>query len=110
MSAPSTPPPVPTPSVPTPPPRAVNYATPDATDPTSTYQVVADKVGFVPSLRGSDNLISLIGLVVGVGSGSAVGLLSGEVTNAVVLAIAGGFGGVLVAGVYLGVRNLFRRV
>ena len=77
--------------------------------PTSGYQTAADKVGFVPSLRLSDNLASLAGALLGGVIGGVAGLLAGGTQVAVIGAIGGLLAGVLLAGVVLAVVNLFRK-
>jgi hypothetical protein len=75
----------------------------------STYERVADKVGMVPSMRLSDNLISLAGAVVG----AIIGVIAGGIFRGGIGMAVGGVGGlfigVVLAGLYLGIRNLFRK-
>jgi hypothetical protein len=75
----------------------------------TAYEHVADKVGMVPSLRGSDNLISLLGLVIGGAIGGTAGMVIGALPVAIGGGVVGGFAGVILAGLYLGIRNLFRK-
>ena len=94
-----------------PPAEPLGYSNPAAEPkkPTSGYQAAADKVGFVPSLRLSDNLASLAGAVLGGVIGGVAGLLAGGTQVAVIGAIGGLLAGVLLAGVVLAVVNLFRK-
>lgn len=102
------------PPMPAPPPVAqpIDYRSPglrDVQGASTAYEQVADKVGMVPSLRASDNLISLIGLLIGGVIGGGTGLVMGGTMGAAIGGVSGGFGGVILAGLYLGIRNLLRK-
>lgn len=43
-------------------------------DPMETYHTAAETIGFVPSLRGKDNLLQLVAIVVCVALGVAIGI------------------------------------
>lgn len=123
MSSPSpTPPPLPPSLPPETPPEApfVPYATPASQPKPDTYQTIADTVGLVPSIRKSDNKLQLITFAVLFVFGFLTILIGSflipteELTILIRLALsaAGGFvlgaAGVLLTGIYLGIRNLFR--
>jgi hypothetical protein len=81
----------------------------DVDRPDPPMQRFADKVGFVPSLRGRDNAVSAIGGAVGAGLFIAAGLFLGTpLPGLIVMGVLGFVLGVFVAGVVLAVLLLFR--
>ncbi|MEM7808231.1 MAG: hypothetical protein AAF561_08995 [Planctomycetota bacterium] len=92
--------------------QPLGYASPDTDEkrPDTPYQRLADKVGCVPTFRGSDNAVSAIG-----GAGGAVVLLAiayfGGASTAGVIAsgIVGLILGVVATGAVMAVVLLFRK-
>lgn len=112
----STPPPLPPDPLPYRPAGVHDHAPHSKDD----LQTVADTVGFVPSMRKSDNLMQAWGALAGGGVGAVTGIaiylltvrgphtVSGAAVAAVLGGIAGGVAAVFLTGVYLAIRNLFR--
>lgn len=79
------------------------------------YQEIADRIGFVPNTRGSDNLIQGLAVLGGLVLGAIVGYLLkwGDAKVPLLGAGLGAIAGLLLAtfasGLYLAIRNLSRR-
>ena len=111
-----TPPPAPPPPTIAPPPAPAS----PPPDLVGSYQKAADRLGFVPSFRLGDNLLSAAGGGVGIFLGAATGGILGSmaersadspppvVIGLAVGAVLGGIVGVFMVGIYLGIRNFFR--
>jgi hypothetical protein len=73
------------------------------------YNVFADKVGFVPNVRGRDNVIQGVSILASVVIGAGVGYAYGQGTGALIGTVTGLVGGLILSGAVLAVVGLIRR-
>lgn len=88
------------------------FAPPSASPPKpgEVMQTVADTVGFVPSLRKSDNLFQLAFVLISAAVGVWIGYDRAATNGAILFALLFAFLGLIVSGALIGVAGLIRTI